>query len=104
MRRDKRMDSRCTTDTQYIQLSLVETHIAQRQTGKHTRGQDKDGNEADEDIELGIMRSVIAVTLSPDMQDTGIGRVCGGGVWGPRRDGVGEKRTKVWHMLGSNRC
>jgi hypothetical protein len=38
---------RSATNAEYVELSLVETHIAQCQTGKQTRQKDKDGDKDD---------------------------------------------------------
>ena len=37
--------SRSAADAEYVELSLVKTHIAQCQTGKQTRQKDKDGDK-----------------------------------------------------------
>lgn len=46
---------RGATDAEDIELSLIETHVAQCQTGKHTRQEDKYG---DKDDKNDILRSM----------------------------------------------
>lgn len=72
---EKKADLRGSRNTQHIELGLIETHITEGQTGKHTREEDKDGDEACEDDELDIVRLVLAFCEE-----------VGGRVGGERRD------------------
>ena len=55
-------DLRSATNAKNVELSLVETHIAQCQTGKQTRQEDKYGNKDDENNGYWMVRVRLART------------------------------------------
>lgn len=48
-------DSRSTADAEYVQLGLVQTHIAQCEARKDARQDNEDGDEACKDNEFNIV-------------------------------------------------
>ena len=57
-----RIYARRSAHAEHVQLRLVETHVAQRQTGKQTRQEDEDRDETREDNELDAVVRVVNVT------------------------------------------
>jgi hypothetical protein len=57
-----RVHLRSATNAEYVELSLVETHIAQCQTGKQTRQKNKDRDKDDRNDGDWVVRVKLACT------------------------------------------